>query len=115
MAITTRRKRKIQIGERGFVWWIAPDSDSMYLLLRICSTDKRFLVHYVLGQADDCRHIIVIGHEFPPLKDAGGNWSRVGTPLWSDAVVTPGLVRQIIEWSLDASKEVIWVNPWGLR
>ncbi len=115
MTVSTKRRRKLQIGDRGFIWWIAPDLDSSDLLLHLCSTDRHLLVRYVLGQPADRRHVIVIGPEFPPLKDAGGGWTYLGTPAWSDAVVTPGLVRQIIEWCLDASKDVVWVSPWGLR
>ena len=81
MTVSSKRRRKIQIGERGFIWWIAPDDDSSNFLLHICSTDKRFLVHYVLGQPDDRRGLIVIGPEFPPLKDAGGSWIRLRTPV----------------------------------
>lgn len=115
MAVSTKRKRKIQVGERGFVWWIAPDDDSDDLLLHICSADSRFRVHYVLGQPDDRRYLVVIGPEFPPLRDTVGNWIHLGTPVWVDAIVTPGLVRQIIEWCLESSKEIIRVNSWGLR
>lgn len=115
MTVSTKRRRKIQIGDRGFIWWIAPDLDSSDLLLHLCSTDRHLLVRYVLGQPADRRQVVVIGPEFPPLRDAGSSWIRLGTPVWSDAVVTPGLVRQIIEWCLNASKEVSRVNPWGLR
>jgi hypothetical protein len=115
MAVSTWRKRKLQIGERSFLWWIAPDLDTNDLLLHICSADRRFRVHHALGLPADRRHIVVIGPELPPLRDTGGCWIRLGTPSWDEAIVTPGLVRQIIEWCLDASKEIIRVNPWGLR
>ena len=113
MAITTKRRRKIQVNGRQFVWWVAPDDDSSDLLVHICSTDKRFLVHQALGQTGWRRFLVVIGSEFPPLQDAGGCWIRVRTPPWQDEIATPGLVREIIEWGLNPSKTVVRVNWLG--
>lgn len=114
MAISTKRRRKIEVNGRSFVWWVAPDDDSPDVLLRVCSSDKHFLVHYALGQQDARRHLAVLGPEFPPLQDAGGCWIRVRTPAWGDAIVTPSLVRRIIEWGLDPAKEVVRVSWLGL-
>ena len=110
MAITTKRRRKIQLAGRTFIWWVAPDHDFADSLLHICSTDKRFLVHYPLGQSAERRHLIVLGPELPPLEDAGGPWIRLRTPSWDDNIVTPGLVRKILEWAQDPLKVVLRVD-----
>lgn len=114
MAITTKRRRKLQVHGREFVWWVASDDESFGVpTLSICSTDKKFLIRYALGQPEDRRHVVVLGPEFPPLTDAGGVWIRLRPPRWDDEIVTPGLVREIIEWGLDSAKIVVRVNWLG--
>lgn len=112
MAISTKRRRKIDVGGRQFVWWVAPDLEEAGLpTLHICSTDKRFIVRCVVGQgSDEARHLVVLGPELPPLDDAGGRWIRLRTPVWDDAIVTPRLVRRIIEWGLDPAKSVVRID-----
>lgn len=110
MAITTKRRRKIEVDGRAFVWWVTPDDDSNEMLLRISSTDKQLLLCYVIGQEGETPLVTVLGRELPPLTDAGGRWIRLRTPRWDDSVVTPKLVRTILLWALDPFKEVVRVG-----
>jgi hypothetical protein len=107
MAIATKHRRRIRVFGREFVWWVAPDEDSPALLLRIASSDKSFLVHFAVGQPAERSHVVVIGRDFPAVADAGGRWIRVRAPAWHEKSVTPALVRRIIEWCLDPTKEVV--------
>jgi hypothetical protein len=107
MAISTKKRRKIQLDGRPFIWWVAPDLESAGVpTLHICSSDKRFHVHYPLGPETALRHLVVLGPEFPPLQDAGGCRVRVRAPAWEDQIITPAVVRQIVAWGLDATKSV---------
>jgi hypothetical protein len=110
MAIATKRRRKIEVDGRAFVWWVTPDDESNEMLLRISSTDKQLLLCYIIDQPDESRHVIVLGRELPPLTDAGGRWIRLHTPRWDDRIVTPKLVRTILLWALDPFKEVVRVG-----
>lgn len=115
MAVTTKRRRRIEVNGRQLVWWVAPDDEAFGVLtLTICSNDKKLLVRYALGQPADRRHVVVLGPELPPLTDAGGVWIRLRAPAWDDEIVTPGLVRRIIAWALDPAKQVTRVSWIGL-
>jgi hypothetical protein len=66
MAITTKRRRKIQVNGRQFVWWVAPDDDSADLRLHMCSTDKHFLVHEADTQGLGRWHAAALECELEP-------------------------------------------------
>lgn len=55
--------------------------------------------------------IVVIGLEFGGLENDGRTgWVRIQTPLWDDEVITPGLVKNIIEWSLMDKENLNFVD-----
>lgn len=120
MAGALKRKRKIVVGARAFYWSVKDDPDGPLARLSILSPDKRFIVHYTLGQsrahalgwAEEWRppFVEVSGSEFGGLEPAGV-WRRVRTPAWGDdTAVTPAFVRRLIEWCLDPEKEVVLVD-----
>lgn len=100
MSVAKKNRRKLVREGRLFVWWVQEDRDSLDLILHVVSEDKRFIAHYVLGQEEAERLIIILGSEFAGA-DTGGNWSRFHCPCFDPhAVVTPGNVRQLIDWCL---------------
>lgn len=108
MATAEKKRRKIIVGERRFLWYVAEDVDGFpptvdgnLYALNIVSEDKRFIVRYHLGQSDsERRHITVIGPEFGNRTNPGC-WRRYLCPHWSsDRGVAPAMVREIIEWCL---------------
>ena len=44
MSISTKRRRKIIVGDRAYVWYVAPDDDSGYDVLNIVSDDKYLIL-----------------------------------------------------------------------
>ena len=111
MGVATKNRRKIKVGDRGFLWYVAEDVDDFpptvdgsLHALNILSEDKSFIVRYHLNQVDsERRHITVIGSEFGGSHEAGC-WRRFLSPGWcQESAVTPGIVREIIEWCLASS------------
>ncbi len=111
MGVRTKWRRRIRVGDRLFIWYVCEDYDSPDMVLQVVSEDKKFIVRYHLGQADD-PFLIVIGAEFTGVPDAGGIWRRFLCPRWeSNSKVTPASVRSLIEWCLSSDKplrEVDW-------
>ncbi len=115
MGVSTKNRRKIVVNNRKFVWYICEEWDwYCYLVLHVISEDKHFNIGYPLGQTDQRRHLIVLGKEFPGLKEAGHCWKSVLCPGWeTDDVVTPATVRKLIEWCLDSERELVEVGFTG--
>lgn len=111
MAVAKKRRRKLHVQGRLFLWYIADDYDSADQLLHVVSEDKRFNIQYALGQsvipAPYRAHLIVVGAEFPGLRDSGGIMMPVAVPDWGDdRLITPGFVRTLIAWSLSGEKTI---------
>jgi hypothetical protein len=56
----------LEVDGRQFLWCVreVQPEDWPGFTLIVMTADKRFLVHYYLGQADETRHLKVIGPEF---------------------------------------------------
>ena len=114
MGVATKNRRKLTVGDREFLWYVAEDIDDFpptvegsLHALNILSEDKQFIVRYHLNQVDsERRHITVIGAEFGGSRE-GGCWRRFVTPRWcQEGPVTPGIVREVIELCLDSSPRI---------
>ncbi|MDB6135126.1 MAG: hypothetical protein JWM59_3369 [Verrucomicrobiales bacterium] len=57
MAVATKKRRRLIREGRLFIWYVLPDEDSTDRILHVFSDDKRFMVHYVLGQ-DESRALV---------------------------------------------------------
>jgi hypothetical protein len=111
MGVRKKKRRKITVNKRQFIWWVSEDSDSPDVILRILSDDKKFIVNYHLDQPEEQRFLIVLGKEFPGLANAGHTWKRVRCPRWeSDSGVTPAAVRQVIKWCLYEDRPLVQLN-----
>lgn len=101
-----KSKRKIVVNERNFQWYVAEELDGVaYLeadtILTILSDDKRFIIKYPFSQSGNNNFLVVIGKEFGGNGSFGKSWQRVISPVWEKGKsMTPGIVREIIEWSL---------------
>lgn len=114
MAVNTKGKRKFIHGEKSYFWYVKEDDeDCGRIKVFIVSEDKKFNVSYEVGQSkkDQIPFIVVIGLEFGGLENDGRTgWVRIQTPLWDDDVITPSLVKNIIEWSLMDKEKLIFVD-----
>ncbi|MDO3411248.1 hypothetical protein QWJ34_15895 [Saccharibacillus sp. CPCC 101409] len=102
MSVRSKGKRKIVRNGRLFYWKVGEDlEDEGRIKLRLISDDRRLVVTYEVGQSASglARPMMVIeGKEFAGLEDREDVRCVVRTPVWDDAIITPGLVGTIIDW-----------------
>jgi hypothetical protein len=97
--IRTKGRRRFTYNGRRFVWYIARD-----IKLRIASNDKQFAVMYEL--IGNSPLFAVSGPEFLGVP------ATIKRPVW---LVPPrftrplgsALVREVLEWCIDASHEIV--------
>lgn len=57
-------------------------------------------------------YIIIKGIEFSKENNSVC-WQRVRTPHWDYKIITPKIVREIVEWSLTSKDNLIIVDIFG--
>jgi len=114
MGVRTKFKRKIIRSNRLFYWYVEPDFDDAGIIkLHIVSENKQLLVTYEVGQfsvKNKTPFIVIIGEEFEGWTKEDIGYRRVLTPKWSDEIITPKLIGEIIDWCLLKDKEITIVN-----
>ncbi|HZS05141.1 MAG TPA: hypothetical protein VFD58_09930 [Blastocatellia bacterium] len=112
MGVATRKRRKIVVNGRKFVWQVI-DRMPGYVL-QVISEDKHFLVEYPLGNHDPYCLLDVMGGELPGLPDAGHCTLRIHCPQFGDErSATSSTVRRLIEWCLYSERKLIPVDVSG--
>lgn len=115
MGVNSKGKRKLEHGGRTYYWNVKLDpEDYRQINLSIVSEDKKLVLSYHVGQTNnDARpYIVVKGIELGGLENCyRQGWVRVLTPYWDDNIITPGLVKTIIEWCL-LQKELLELVDW---
>lgn len=114
MGVNSKGRRKLEHCNKKYYWNVCQDEDDYRRInLNIVSEDKKFIVSYHVAQTDYDKtpHIVVKGMEFGGLENhPRKGWVRVQTPIWDDRIVTPGLVKTIIEWCLFPKDQIIFVD-----
>lgn len=114
MGINSKGRRKIKYSGKEYYWNVQEDAEDYGRInLSIVSEDKKLIVSYNVAQSnhDKSPHIVIKGTEFVGLENHyRQGWTRVQTPIWDDRIITPGLVRTIIEWCLLPKEELIFVD-----
>ncbi|MDB5386253.1 MAG: hypothetical protein JWM11_1899 [Planctomycetaceae bacterium] len=113
MGVRTKSRRQLTIGDRPYVWYVKEDEDSLDYILHVLSKDKQFIVHYRLAQPFERLYLTVLGREFGRVDGTGGVWRRFRCPRWENDVVTPAVVRSLIEWCNTTSDETVEVDYSG--
>ena len=103
MSISTKRRRKIIVGDRAYVWYVAEDDDSAYDVLNIVSDDKYLILSCPLKTGTD--YVISKGRVFQQ-KEIHSGWSRHLLPFGIHDAVTPKLAEQIIVWATEGTDAV---------
>lgn len=100
MTICRKKRRRIVVNGREYLWYVAPDPDEFDVpTLTVVSSDRRLFLRYSLLQAEE-RHVVVIGPEFRGVE-VGGTWRRFRCPAFGTLeTIAPGDVRQVIEWAI---------------
>ncbi|WP_079912538.1 hypothetical protein [Paenibacillus sp. 32352] len=117
MGVNSKGRRKLEYCDTTYYWNVHQDAEDYGRInLSIVSEDKKFIVSYHVAQTDYDKtpHIVVKGMEFAGLENhPHKGWVRVQTPIWDDRIVTPSLVKTIIEWCLRPKVQLIFVNCAG--
>lgn len=96
MSIRTRKRRKIVVDDKLYVWYIEQDCDSIYYLLNIISNDKELILSVPLKTG--MPYIVSKGRIFQNTKTSG-RWERYKLPNAIPDTITPKTVSEIIRWS----------------
>ncbi|OPX44388.1 hypothetical protein CLHUN_16870 [Ruminiclostridium hungatei] len=116
MSVNKKGKRKLVLNERTFYWYVKEDMEDLgNINLYIISDNKKFFVRYRVGQSKQVKSpvIFIQGTEFEGLKDVDKGLKRAVTPHWEDEIITPGLVKTIIEWCYAPKHELTFVDRQG--
>jgi hypothetical protein len=114
MGVRKKGRRKLKVGDRLFVWYVADDLESGGMVLHVISEDKGFIARYDLLQPESRRYLTILGKEFGRVH-TGNCWRRFRCPAFeSDDVITPSSVRTLIDWSQLANASAIEVDYHGL-
>lgn len=90
---------------RRFLWHVVSKSEQGWAnpwgcwYLIIVSEDKAFNVGYALFQKGETHRLKVLNSEFPRLLEiANKPWREISCPNWAQSIITPSIVRSIIDW-----------------
>ena len=113
MAISAKRRNKITVNQRQYVWYVKLCDDNNGHTLHVISEDKRFIVQYDFVNPSGRHFITVMGKEFNSLAPSPYR-RRFRCPQWDiDGVITPARVRELIEWSARNGTTLIEVDYHG--
>lgn len=96
MSIRTKGRRKIIVGGRKYIWYVALDDDERRNALNIVSDDKYLILCCPLGV--ETAAVISKGRIFQ-AKETDGVWKRYQPPFYIPDIITPKIVEKIIVWA----------------
>lgn len=103
MAASRKRKRRITVDEREYLWWVVEDHEppvpSTGHSLKLVDVTGQLFIEYHLGQPADVCLVVVHGPRFRSVAGCGGPQRRFRCPPFApDGVVTPAEVAALIRW-----------------
>ena len=107
MGVSTKGRRKITVDGKLYVWYVAKDDDSWYDILNIISENKEYVLAVPLNIKK--WYIISKGRTFQG-RITSGCWERYLLPMEIPEAVVPGIVADIIRWSVSGNdaEKVDW-------
>ena len=114
--VSKKGKRILKTNHGIFYWYVKNDwynagfiGSNLYgLTLYIVSEDRKEAAHYLIGSD----FFTIMTRKFFSGKNFTG-WQRIKCPVWSDKIITPGIVEKIINWHMDDKKEIIMTDYRG--
>ena len=103
MSVQKKFRRKINVDDTQYVWYVSPDDESPYNVLNIISDDKCVILSVPLNVGKD--YIINKGRSFQGQRSSG-NWERYLLPVSVEKEITPSLVSAIIRWAVNGTEAV---------
>jgi hypothetical protein len=108
MTVSRKGKRRIVIGEREFLWWVAELDEcfapgALAEAIHVVSPEGAFQADLQRQQNDPERSYVTLRGE-PGGRISSG---RFRCPVFETTAVTPRTVRTLIEWVFDPAK--VWL------
>ena len=97
MAARTRWRRKLQVGDHAFLWYVADDRDGMGRVLHLFTPDKRWALQYWLARSchPDASVLVASVRGVSHLVQPAPDWPAC-------SVATPAFVLRVAEWFIAA-------------
>ncbi|MEV0246512.1 hypothetical protein AB0H76_08000 [Nocardia sp. NPDC050712] len=117
MAISKKNRRKIVVGDREYLWWVRRDWENYQQpgapTLAVATDDRRMLLYYALNQAEEARHLVVLGSEFRGAVRPGLS-GRYRCPAFGlPGEIHPSDVAAFITWCTTAEPLPVKVDWQG--
>lgn len=110
MTISAKGKRRLTVGGREFLWWVAEDEEWQHALsVRLLSVDGRVSLKMALDAQPD-NYVVTLGSEFRGREMVQGQHQRLLYPREASAgPMTPGEVARLAAWATetDAQAEAV--------
>ena len=105
MTISEKRRRRLTVDGRDFLWWIADDEDNLYRpSIVLVSTDQRIYVKYGLQRGDVEPTIRSVGAELHGNSMQQGMHSVAPAPQLDESQgITPRQVAELARFVLRPS------------
>ena len=117
MAISTHRRRRIQIDGIQYLWWVVTDFEEEFFTqpkLTVASRDRQLLVRYCLQQSQETRYLVVLGPQFRGIPGLGGPWRRFRCPSFGDSsMLLPKDVANLVRWCTETGQATTEVDYRG--
>jgi hypothetical protein len=104
MSVREKGRRKIIVGDKAYIWYVALDCDSTYNVLNIISEDKYLILSCPLQT--EVEYVISKGRMFQN-RETDGCWNRYLLPFHIPNAISPKFVEQVIEWSTQHTDAVL--------
>ena len=92
MSVQKKFRRKINVDDTQYVWYVSPDDESPYNVLNIISDDKCVILSVPLNVGKD--YIINKGRSFQGQRSSG-NWERYLLPVSVEKEITQKFINQL--------------------
>lgn len=96
MSVCKKGRRKINVNNRQYIWYVEFDDDSPYHMLHISSEDKALILACPLEA--ETAYVISKGRVFQN-KRTNGIWNRYVLPFPVPKAIIPSFVAQVIVWA----------------
>ena len=105
MAVRKKGRRKIVCNDKNYVWYVALDYESPYMILHIISEDKKLVLCYPL----ETNYIVSLGRIFQG-KNTDRQYHYYMLPTEPPEYITPKFESDIIAWATSDSNSESAVN-----
>jgi len=112
MAISTKGKRKVLIGNRLYLWWVFDEVDQTEfdgIQVKIVAEDQSIYLKYGLEQGDEDRYMVLSFN-----NDLGRVHVKCPKFESDEGIISSSGIKELITWPNDLKDEYI-VHSWSAK